>query len=306
MPTSVRRPDPADFDWPSDSGLAAQVREVLSACTQADGAAPLNESALLTLRHDGLTGSVFLVAGDPVVGFAWLRDGSVDLVVHPEQRRHGLGRALLDKALDVARSAALTAWSHGNHPGAAALAAATGFDRMRDLWVMRLVVDGPEGLPELPDRSGSSVVVRTFRPDLDEEAFLGVNAAAFAGHPEQGRMTRADLELRKSEAWFDPAGFFVAEDRASEEGELLGFHWTKVHPGDPARGEVYVVGVSPRAQGSGLGRLLTLTGLHHLAGLGLPEVILYVEADNAPARAVYWRLGFTHAAADTHVRYHHP
>ena len=312
MTTSVRRPDPADFDWPSDSGLAAQVREVLSACTQADGAAPLDESALLTLRHDGLTGSVLLVAGDPVDGFAWLRDGSVDLVVHPEHRRHGLGRALLDTALDVARPAALTAWSHGNHPGAAALAAATGFDRVRDLWVMRLVIDGPEDLPELPDRSGSGVDVRAFRPGHDEEAFLALNAVAFAGHPEQGRLTRQDLELRLSEPWFDPAGFFVAvstsptSDGPGQEGELLGFHWTKVHPGDPARGEVYVVGVSPRAQGSGLGRLLTLTGLHHLAGLGLPEVILYVEADNAPARAVYGRLGFTHAAADTHVLYHHP
>ena len=66
---------------------------------------------------------------------------------------------------------------------------------------------------------------------------------------------------------------------------------------------MYVVGVVPHAQGGGLGRLLTLTGLHHLAARGLDEVILYVEADNAPAVAVYGRLGFTHAAADTHVMY---
>ena len=71
----------------------------------------------------------------------------------------------------------------------------------------------------------------------------------------------------------------------------------------PPFGEVYVVGIAPDAQGGGLGRLLTLTGLHHLAGRGLGEVILYVEADNAPAVAVYERLGFTHAGADTHVMY---
>ncbi len=62
-------------------------------------------------------------------------------------------------------------------------------------------------------------------------------------------------------------------------------------------------GVSPTAQGGGLGRHLTLAGLHHLAGLGLEQVILYVEADNAPAIAVYERLGFTHAPEDTHVQY---
>ena len=53
----------------------------------------------------------------------------------------------------------------------------------------------------------------------------------------------------------------------------------------------------------GLGRLLTLTGLHHLAGLGLGEVLLYVESDNTPAIATYSGLGFTHAGADTHVMY---
>ena len=61
--------------------------------------------------------------------------------------------------------------------------------------------------------------------------------------------------------------------------------------------------MSPSAQGSGLGRHLTLIGLHHLAARGLGEVLLYVESDNAAAIAVYSRLGFTHADADTHVQY---
>jgi mycothiol synthase len=66
---------------------------------------------------------------------------------------------------------------------------------------------------------------------------------------------------------------------------------------------VYVVGVAPTAQGGGLGRRLTLTGLRHLSSLGLHEALLYVEAENAPAVAVYRRLGFTHAPEDTHVQY---
>ena len=59
----------------------------------------------------------------------------------------------------------------------------------------------------------------------------------------------------------------------------------------------------PAAQGGGLGKLLTLAGLHHLAATGHTEVLLYVESDNAPAVRVYSGLGFTHAPADTHVQY---
>jgi len=100
-----------------------------------------------------------------------------------------------------------------------------------------------------------------------------------------------------AEPWFDPAGLLVAEDGSG----MLGFHWTKQH--DAHLGEVYVVGVAPSAQGRGLGKVLTLAGLHHLHGLGVDEVLLYVESDNAAAVAVYSRLGFEHAAADTHVQY---
>jgi mycothiol synthase len=140
------------------------------------------------------------------------------------------------------------------------------------------------------------VTIRSWR-DTDAAAVVAVNGAAFAHHPEQGAMDEDNLARRMAEPWFDPAGLLIAED----ESGVLGFHWTKQH--DAQHGEVYVVGVAPAAQGRGLGRQLTLAGLHHLAGLGVDEVLLYVESDNAPAVAVYSRLGFAHADADTHVQY---
>ena len=173
---------------------------------------------------------------------------------------------------------------------------------------MRRPLTDADPLPPVTPAEG--VVVRTFRRGQDEEAFLAINAEAFADHPEQGSMSRADLEQRMAEPWFDPEGLFLAEPAdapANEANEfidspsLLGFHWTKVH--DDRVGEVYVVGISPQAQGRGLGKALTLTGLHHLRDRGVREVILYVEADNAPAIAVYSGLGFTHADEDTDVQY---
>jgi mycothiol synthase len=49
--------------------------------------------------------------------------------------------------------------------------------------------------------------------------------------------------------------------------------------------------------------VLTVAGLDHLASVGVSEVLLYVESDNEPAVRLYGGLGFTHAAADTHVQY---
>jgi mycothiol synthase len=286
--STVSRVAPDDFDWAAPAGTAQDVRRIVAAATEADGSEPLDEAALLRLRHHGLDGSTLWVAGSD--GFAWLHDGALDLVVAPGARGHGLGAALATAA--VPASGDLTAWSHGNHPAAAALAARFGLRRVRDLWVMRRSLRVP-----LPDTHiPAELDVRPFRLGVDEAAFLAVNAAAFAHHPEQGGMTRADLDDRIAEDWFDADGFFLAWDG----DELVGFHWTKEHP---SYGEVYVLGISPAAQGRGLGKLLTLTGLHHLAGRGLDEVILYVESDNAPAVAVYERLGFAHAEQDTHVMY---
>ncbi len=143
------------------------------------------------------------------------------------------------------------------------------------------------------------VTIRDFGGASDAEALLAVNAAAFAAHAEQGAMSADDLAERMAEPWFDPAGLLLAVDA---DGEVLGFHWTKRH--DEDHGEIYVIGVAPEAHGRGLGRLLSVAGLHHLASRGVGEVHLYVESDNAPAIRLYSGLGFTHAPTDTHVQYH--
>ncbi len=263
-----------------------EVIRIADAAEAADGATPLDEAARMALAD----GTATVVARDH--GFALLHDGDLSLAVDPRHRRQGIATALLQEpAYDTAR----TAWSHGNHPAAARLAAAHGWDRVRDLWVMRRRT--AHALPPL--EPPPEVTIRSYR-DADAAAIVAVNAAAFADHPEQGAMDADNLARRMAEPWFDPAGLLVAED----ESGVLGFHWTKQH--DARHGEVYVVGVAPQAQGRGLGRLLTLAGLHHLAGLGLDEVLLYVESDNAPAVAVYSRLGFEHADADTHVQYARP
>ncbi len=237
----------------------------------------------MSLRH-GL-GEHSLWVGDG--GFALLRGPDLDLAVAPDARGHGLGTALAEAALAEA-SSRVTAWSHADHPAAAALARSLGFEAVRALWVMRR-----DASPvEVPSVEG--VTIRGYRPD-DASEVVRVNAAAFAHHPEQGSMDAANLAERMAEPWFDPAGLLVAD----AGGGLWGFHWTKQH--SDALGEVYVVAVDPAAQGRGLGRALTAAGLTHLAGLGVREIILYVESDNAPAIATYSHLGFSHT--ETHVQY---
>jgi mycothiol synthase len=171
-----------------------------------------------------------------------------------------------------------------------------GFSELRRLEQWRRSLRVP--LPEAPLPAG--VRLRTFRPGDDDSAWLALNAAAFAGHPEQGGWTMPDLQARMAESWFDPQGFLLAEQNGTDgTPELIGFHWTKVHGGDghahghETIGEVYVVGVAPGQQGRGLGRALTVAGLRHLRGLGLAQAMLYVEGDNVAAQAVYRSLGFT-------------
>jgi mycothiol synthase len=286
----------------------AAVDKVLSladAVHAADGVAPLSEDALYTVtwRGEGVKHFSLSLPDGTLIGYAHLvpaEPGAPDddspsgeLLVNPSYRRRGFGSALAAELVNSVPSVRI--WAHGDLPAAAALAKSMGFQRVRSLWQLRMSLkDATIPGPAYP----AGVTVRAFIPGADEEAWLAVNHRAFAHHPEQGSWTSDDLRLREEEEWFDPAGFFLAE----RDGQLAGFHWTKVHPdggehGEPI-GEVYVVGVDPGHQGGGLGRALTLTGLAHLRDLGLASVMLYVDEDNIAAVRMYRALGFTRWSAD--------
>lgn len=144
----------------------------------------------------------------------------------------------------------------------------------------------------LPLDESATIAHRAFRPGRDDDAWLQANNRAFAGHPEQGGWTRDTLALRMAEPWFDAEGLRVLDD----DGRIVAFCWTKVHPaqaGDPEMGEIYVIGVDPDAHGHGLGRQLTLAGLDHLAATGVRTAMLYVDEANLAATNLYRRLGFS-------------
>lgn len=298
------------------------LRELAGAAQAADGAPPFSEQTMVELAKEHPDPSkaplsiAYAFSGPRLVGAAAVihqhhDDGEetlTELTVVPQHRQRGVGSRLVAELAEsvLAPRAGVThrAWAHGGHPGGPKLAEAFKWAPVRELWRMRL--DNEVQLP--PPELDAGVLLQSFRPGTDEQAWLDANAQAFSDHPEQGRLTLADLQARMAEDWFDASGFLLAWPKdagGSPETELLGFHWTKIHPPEQPEaaglGEVYVVGVVPSAQGRGLGASLTLAGIEHLRSQGVEAVMLYVDASNTAAARLYKRLGFQ--VWDTDVQY---
>lgn len=284
-----------------------ELQGLLDAAHRSDDHQPLGEQKRLALRGKGRFLALLLRGPtsdgpDTLVGLAHLAPGSdgfgLEVVVHPDHRAsHLLGeddpRHLLVAAArhEVQRrgGGALRYWVARAAPEDDAAARSLGFAKEREL--LQLRVDLP--IPAHDDLP--AVEVRAFVPGVDEAAWLAVNARAFADHPEQGRWDEAALAARESEAWFDPEGFLIAE----EGGRIIGSCWTKVHRDKGSVvGEIYVISVDPRSQRRGLGRRLTVAGLDWLTRAGARTGMLYVDAANTAAVAMYRSLGFRVDHAD--------
>jgi mycothiol synthase len=263
------------------------VLDLRNAVAAATGTSPLSDHVVSSVKGHA-PGRHFLQTSDAgLVGYAHL-DLGPDPVVELLVGDDGDVTELL-RAVTQAAGQAVRIWTRGDDSPLNDVLPGLGFTMTRTLLQRRCPLGGAElAEPSWPD----GVAVRTFRVGADEAAWLAVNNAAFAGHPEQAGWTLDDIQAREDEAWFDPDGFFLADagDR------LVGFHWTKEHDG--GLGEVYVIGVDPSMQGKGLGEALLLRGLHHLRDRGLATGLLYVEADNRGAVALYERHGFTKWSAD--------
>ncbi len=286
-----------------DESQTSAVFALIQLAQDVDLQSPLSEHVLLHLKHGGDIRALHLLGleDDQIIGYVHLDSTdevagpSAQVVVHPEFRNLGHGKQLLHSALSLAGEK-LRLWSHGENTLARMLAESVGMKEVRTLFQMRrslLSAIEPATFPENYD-------LKIFNAQTDQNAWLAANQLIFQEHHEQGTWTLRDFEIRMKEEWFDPSGFFILR----ADGQIAGFAWTKVHSHSHGHdhmplGEIYVLGVSPEHRSRGLGKALTLHCLLYLRSLGLLEAMLYVNKDDASARALYESCGFRIWDVDT-------
>lgn len=291
----MTRPEPAVLTGAELAGARELAARLDRSVRESRGAPALNEAVWRDLESPRADSAAVLLDG---VAFAHVARGdtassrqwSAGLAVAPGARGpEVVGAVLRAAAAHVARHGGgrVLLWVLAAEPGDEELLAAAAFVPVRELYEMRV------DLPVAQEvRWPEGVTVRDFVPGRDDAAWLAVNNRAFHDHPEQGGWTAHTLRRRMAEPWFDPSLFLLAFD---DEG-LAGFDWCKVHPPagrEPALGEIFVIGVDPRAAGRGLGRPLALAGLARLHGRGVATGMLFCAADNAPALRLYRSIGFS-------------
>ncbi|MDR3360005.1 MAG: mycothiol synthase [Bifidobacteriaceae bacterium] len=287
---------------PLEPEVRAEAAALAERVKQFDGVEAISEAPRLALAA-GAPGVRHFLAwrGSRLAGYAQMEAASpsAELAVHPEARRIGVAAALVGAL--VSEDPGLRLWAHGDLGPSRRVAAALGLAPLRELWEMTVgrgtPTDAPhQAPPSAPPGRTASFCVRPFEVARDRQAWVELNALAFADHPEQGQLTLADLDRRIARKWFDPAGLLLAEPRPVDDAApappspaLVGYVWTKIEAGV---GEIYAIGIHPSEQGKRLGTYLLEVALGHLERQGVAEVRLFVEADNAPAVAAYRRQGF--------------
>lgn len=279
---------------------------------------------VLVYSGDVLAGYAHVDPTDAVAG------ASAELVVDPGCRRQGVGRLLVTQVLAASPDGRLRLWAHGDHPGAAHLAESFGMTRTRALWQLRRSLfaplppaDLPAGvtvrtfLPGLDDEEWVALNARAFADhpeqgswDLEDlhrrmaEDWFDPLGFFLAERADDGGTRLVGFHWTKvhgGEAHthvhehVHPASGHEHHHAGPEHDHHDHPHAHETAPdmhGHAPIGEVYVVGVDATERGNGLGRALTVAGLAHLRALGLPEVMLYVDADNAGALRLYEGLGF--------------
>ena len=288
------------------------VLKLIADTTAFDNTPPIAEHILLHLRHGGDKADSHLLVEKEgeVIGYAHLDQTdlvagpSVELVVDPKFRGAGVGKQLLSKAIEICGKE-LRLWVHGDQSASNALATSFGFEKIRTVLQMSRALTGIQQLPKVYKKElDQDIVIRSFLPGIDSEAWLSLNNRVFKEHPEQGNWQLTDLNIRLGEVWFDEKGFFLAE----RNKQIIGSIWTKIHGSkkgnrdidddEPPVGEIYIIAIDSDHLNLGIGGVLLKMGLNYLISKHIKHAFLYVDADNLRAIKFYKKNKFNIISQD--------
>ena len=222
-------------------------------------------------------------SGDQLAGYCSLDlGGDIELcgMVHPAQRRHGIGHALLDAALAECRrrgtSRVLLICEEASASGRAFMAA-LGVSRAFAEYRMERDVSSP------PLATGSQTVeerLHTTRAELDDlDAIATVQSAAFGDRSRDVRQMIAQDQREPD------VSYYLARLGEIPVGSL------KVYT-TPPRAGIYAFGVVPAHRRRGFGRQILLQVIALLGAAGCSRVWLEVDTNNVSAYALYRSAGF--------------
>jgi mycothiol synthase len=222
-------------------------------------------------------------------------------VVHPEWRRRGLGRWLLDRSYQRAASylsqlgaGAVYFQCNGRDVEADRKALFEGFGlKPVRYW---LTLDRPLNGNLPPVEVPAGIRLRTFDPDRDIDEVWRVDNIAFRDHWNHTENTREEFGHWVAKPYQRPELWFLAEDEAS--GEIVGLGLSEVDPDHIARvgrqeGYVDTIAVLRAYRRRGLGTALLAQSLQALAQAGMEVAVLDADSENVTgAVRLYERLGF--------------
>jgi mycothiol synthase len=227
--------------------------------------------------------------GDELVGF--ISPEFKVVVVRPDHRRQGIGRALVELAVHMERDRGRPEVILGRLPhdddGRDFLLMA-GFAPHSVLWDLEL--PGATTVEEPVWPVGHRA--RTFESPADIAPWVALFNAAFADHATPLQLDESFIAAGIDDPAIDDADTLLLAD---EGGELVGFCATapERHEGVVGpRGEIWTVGVRPDRQGQGLGRQLLRWGVRRLRDLDVGRIHLSVNGRNERALRLYEDEGF--------------
>jgi len=281
------------FAWHDIEGIARLHR----AAEQIDHAGRNGEAISLAQRWrrpdcDPEQGCLVADAEGQVVGYA-LRSAVpgttqciLDGVVHPAWRRRGIGRSLLQRALERARRAGAGSADvrvRSDEPGAEAFCHVVGLTLARTWLRMWLQPLRPPGFG-FPTGYGW----RTFRPHADEALYAQVVNETMAGHWGTGPIAAERVAQMAAQPDFEPGNHLFAL-YGREVAGVCSARWVRrtVAGRDLVVAHLGPIGVLEVHRGCGVGRALVALSLWRCRRERIQAAELDVDEANAPAIHVY-------------------